>query len=280
MSKGISKIAVYACAVLISLFAVSPFLWMILTSLKPQTEIYSTPLTYLPQELHWEGYKGMLNSHADDSANFMKWFGNTAFVSLLTTVFSLIISAFGGYAMSRFGFRGRMSLGYIILLTQMLPGSLLIIPLYLIMKDYNLLNSHLGLVIAYTTFAVPFCTWMLKGYFDSVSQSIDEAASVDGANRFTTFIRILLPLTLPGLVVTGIFSFLTSWNEFMFAQTFISDYDKWTLSVGIASFQGQYVVNWDYLMAGSVITTLPIVIAFWLLQKHLVSGMTAGAVKS
>lgn len=279
MSKGINKIIVYACAVLISLFAVSPFLWMILTSLKPQAEIYSTPLTYLPQELHWEGYKGMLNPHADDSANFMKWFGNTAFVSLLTTVFSLIISAFGGYAMSRFGFRGRMSLGYIILLTQMLPGSLLIIPLYLIMKDYNLLNSHLGLVIAYTTFAVPFCTWMLKGYFDSVSQSIDEAASVDGANRFTTFIRILLPLTLPGLVVTGIFSFLTSWNEFMFAQTFISDYDKWTLSVGIASFQGQYVVNWDYLMAGSVITTLPIVIAFWLLQKHLVSGMTAGAVK-
>ncbi|MCM3260416.1 carbohydrate ABC transporter permease [Paenibacillus lautus] len=279
MSKGISKIIVYACAVLISLFAVSPFLWMILTSLKPQAEIYSTPLTYLPKELHWEGYKGMLNPHADDSANFMKWFGNTAFVSLLTTVFSLIISAFGGYAMSRFGFRGRMSLGYIILLTQMLPGSLLIIPLYLIMKDYNLLNSHLGLVIAYTTFAVPFCTWMLKGYFDSVSQSIDEAASVDGANRFTTFVRILLPLTLPGLVVTGIFSFLTSWNEFMFAQTFISDYDKWTLSVGIASFQGQYVVNWDYLMAGSVITTLPIVIAFWLLQKHLVSGMTAGAVK-
>ncbi|GIO98689.1 carbohydrate ABC transporter permease [Paenibacillus sp. FSL W8-0187] len=279
MSKGPNKILVYVCAVFISLFAVSPFLWMILTSLKPQAEIYSTPLTYLPHELNWNGYKGMLNPNADDSANFMKWFGNTALVSLLTTVFSLVISAFGGYAMSRFGFRGRMSLGYIILLTQMLPGSLLIIPLYLIMKDYNLLNSHLGLVIAYTTFAVPFCTWMLKGYFDSVSQSIDEAASVDGANRWTTFIRILLPLTLPGLVVTGVFSFLTSWNEFMFAQTFISDYDKWTLSVGIASFQGQYVVNWDYLMAGSVITTLPIVIAFWLLQKHLVSGMTAGAVK-
>lgn len=279
MSKGPNKILVYVCAVFISLFAVSPFLWMILTSLKPQSEIYSTPLTYLPHKLNWNGYKGMLNPNADDSANFMKWFGNTALVSLLTTVFSLVISAFGGYAMSRFGFRGRMSLGYIILLTQMLPGSLLIIPLYLIMKDYNLLNSHLGLVIAYTTFAVPFCTWMLKGYFDSVSQSIDEAASVDGANRWTTFIRILLPLTLPGLVVTGIFSFLTSWNEFMFAQTFISDYDKWTLSVGIASFQGQYVVNWDYLMAGSVITTLPIVIAFWLLQKHLVSGMTAGAVK-
>lgn len=270
---------VYVCAIAISLFAISPFLWMILTSLKPQSEIYSNPLTYLPQEINVNGYKGMLNPHADDNANFMKWFWNTTIVSLFTTLLSLVVSALGGYAMSRFGFRGRMSIGYIILLTQMLPGSLLIIPLYMIMKDYQLLNSHFGLVIAYATFAIPFCTWMLKGYFDSVSKSIDEAASVDGANRWTTFVRIILPLTLPGLVVTGVFSFLTSWNEFMFAQTFISDYSKWTLSVGIASFQGQYVVNWDYLMAGSVITTLPIVIIFWVLQKHLVSGMTAGAVK-
>ncbi|WP_368859067.1 carbohydrate ABC transporter permease [Cohnella sp. GbtcB17] len=270
---------VYIAAILISLFAIAPFVWMILTSIKPQAEIYSKPLQYLPQHLNAEGYKGMLNAKADPNVNFISWFKNTAIVSLLTTALSLIVSALGGYAMSRFQFRGRMSIGYIILLTQMLPGSLLIIPLYLIMKDYHLLNSYFGLVIAYSTIAVPFCTWMLKGYFDSVSTAIDEAASIDGAGRWTTFVRVILPLTLPGLVVTAVFSFLTSWNEFMFAQTFLSDYDKWTLSVGIASFQGQYVVNWDYLMAGSVMTTLPIVIAFWLLQKHLVSGMTAGAVK-
>lgn len=270
---------VYVGAVLISLFAIAPFIWMILTSLKPQAEIYSNPLIYLPQQINTDGYQSMLDPHADPNANFINWFKNTAFVSLLTTILSLVISALGGYAMSRFGFRGRMAIGYIILLTQMLPGSLLIVPLYLIMKDYGLLNTYFGLVIAYATVAIPFCTWMLKGYFDGISASIDEAASVDGAGRWTTFTRVILPLTLPGLVVTGVFSFLTSWNEFMFAQTFISDYDKWTLSVGIASFQGQYVVKWDYLMAGSVFTTLPIVIAFWLLQKHLVSGMTAGAVK-
>jgi ABC-type sugar transport system, permease component len=270
---------VYIAAVLLSLFAVAPFIWMILTSIKPQAEIYSKPLSYLPNELNLQGYKSMLDVRADANLNFIQWFKNTAFVSLLTTVLSLIVSALGGYAMSRFRFRGRMTVGYVILLTQMLPGSLLIIPLYLIMKDYHLLNSYFGLVIAYATVAVPFCTWMLKGYFDSVSTAIDEAASIDGAGRWTTFVKVILPLTLPGLVVTAVFSFLTSWNEFMFAQTFITDYDKWTLSVGIASFQGQYVVNWDYLMAGSVLTTLPIVIAFWLLQKHLVSGMTAGAVK-
>ena len=250
-----------------------------MTSLKPQAEIYSKPLAYLPSRIQWEGYKQMLNPKADPSVNFIVWFQNTAIVSVLTTALSLVVSALGGYAMSRFRFRGRMSIGYVILLTQMLPGSLLIIPLYLIMKEYQLLNSYLGLVIAYATVAVPFCTWMLKGYFDSISPAIDEAASIDGAGRWTIFARVVLPLTLPGLVVTAVFSFLTSWNEFMFAQTFLSDYDKWTLSVGIASFQGQYVVNWDYLMAGSVMTTIPIVLAFWLLQKHLVSGMTAGAVK-
>lgn len=277
--KKWKSLLIYGSALLITLFAVSPFIWMIFTSLKPQSEIYSNPVTYFPHELNLSGYKGMLNPNADSSSNFLQWFYNTTIVSLLTTVFSLVISALGGYSMSRFHFRGRMSIGYIILVSQMLPGSLLIIPLYTIMKDYHLLNSHFGLVIAYATFAIPFCTWMLKGYFDSISISIDEAASVDGANRWITFTRIILPLTLPGLVVTGIFSFLTSWNEFMFAQTFLSGYDKWTLSVGIASFQGQYIVSWDYLMAGSVITTLPIVIAFWLLQKYLVSGMTAGAVK-
>ncbi|MFC4598721.1 carbohydrate ABC transporter permease [Cohnella hongkongensis] len=277
--KRWNRLLVYAAAVLISLFAVSPFLWMILTSLKPQAEIYSKPLAYLPNQIHLSGYENMLNPNADASANFIVWFKNTAIVSVLTTLLSLIVSALGGYAMSRFRFRGRMSVGYMILLTQMLPGSLLIIPLYLIMKEYQLLNSHFGLVIAYATVAVPFCTWMLKGYFDGISTAIDEAASIDGAGRWTTFVRVILPLTLPGLVVTAVFSFLTSWNEFMFAQTFLSDYGKWTLSVGIASFQGQYVVNWDYLMAGSVMTTIPIVLVFWLLQKHLVNGMTAGAVK-
>ncbi|KIL40406.1 ABC transporter permease [Gordoniibacillus kamchatkensis] len=270
---------IYLGAVLISLFAISPFVWMVLTSMKPQSDIYSSPLSYFPTSLHTGGYTAMLNPHADDNVNFMKWFYNTVIVSLLTTVFSIVISALGGYSMSRFRYRGRMAIGYLILITQMLPGSLLIIPLYIIMKQYNLLNSHFGLVIAYSTVAIPFCTWMLKGYFDSVSSSIDEAAMVDGAGRWRTFASIIMPLTLPGLVVTAIFSFLTSWNEFLFAQTFLSDYGKWTLSVGIASFQGQYVVNWDYLMAGSVMTTLPIVIAFWALQKYLVSGMTAGAVK-
>ncbi|WP_010272747.1 carbohydrate ABC transporter permease [Paenibacillus senegalensis] len=272
-------IMLYVGVIAVTLFAVLPFIWMIMTSIKPPNEIYSNPPSFFPSTIQLDGYKAMLDPGADDNVNFIKWFYNTAIVSVLTTIFSVIISAMGGYALSRFRFRGRMGTGYLILVTQMLPGSLLIIPLYIIMRDLQLLNSHFGLVLAYTTFAVPFCTWMLKGYFDTIHPSIDEAAMVDGANRFTTFARIVLPLTLPGLVSTAIFALITSWNEFLFAYTFLNGYDKWTLSVGIASFQGQYVVNWDYLMAGSVFTTLPIVLVFWLLQKYMISGMTGGAVK-
>ena len=273
------KPVLYVCAVLLGAFAVFPFAWMVFTSLKTPDEIYSSPPTFFPRTIQWEGYAAMLNPNADDNVNFLRWFSNSAIVSLYTTVFSVLISALGGFAMSRFRFRGRMGIGYTILITQMLPGSLIIIPLYIIMKELRLLDSHLGLVIAYTTFAIPFCTWMLKGFFDTIPKDIDEAAMVDGAGRIGTFVRILLPLALPGLLVTSVFSFITSWNEFMFAYTFLNGYDKWTLSVGIASFQGQYVINWDYLMAGSVFTTLPVVIVFWLMQKYLVSGMTAGAVK-
>jgi len=151
--------------------------------------------------------------------------------------------------------------------------------LYIIMINLNLLNSLIGLVLAYTTFSVPFCTWMMKGYFDTIPVSLDEAAMVDGCNRIRTFLNVVLPLTKPGLAATGIFSFIAGWNEYLFASQFAQSYDKWTLPVGLASFSGQYTTNWGALMAGSVMVTIPVIVIFLVLQKYLVSGMTAGAVK-
>lgn len=180
---------------------------------------------------------------------------------------------------SRFRFRGRGFLSYFILTTQVLPGSLLIIPLYVIMGNLQLLDTKIGLVAAYCTFSIPFCTWMMKGFFDTIPISLEEAARVDGAGRFRIFATVILPLTVPGLVATGIFSFINGWNEYLFASTFMKSYENWTLPIGIASFSGQYATNWGTLMAGAVLITLPVVIMFLLLQKHLVSGMTAGAVK-
>ena len=276
--KRVKKIITVILVILVCMFALFPFVWMISTSFKPANEVYSKTPSFIPNEPTVEGYTEMLTTQSS-TFDFPQWLTNSVIVDLLTTVFSMIIATLGGYGLSRFRFRGRGFLSYFILTTQVLPGSLLIIPLYVIMGNLQLLDTRIGLVAAYCTFSVPFCTWMMKGFFDTIPISLEEAARVDGAGRFRIFSTVVLPLTVPGLVATGIFSFINGWNEYLFASTFMKSYENWTLPVGIASFQGQYTTNWGTLMAGAVLITIPVVILFLLLQKHLVSGMTAGAVK-
>ena len=277
MNEFSSKIVTILLTLIVCVFAVFPFIWMLSTSFKPSEEVYKEP-TLLPEKPTLQGYVETLTK-STRNFSFLQWGKNSLIISVCTTVFSLIVSTLGGYGMSRFRFRGRGSLGYVILMTQMLPGSLLILPLYIIMINLNLLNSLIGLVLAYTTFSVPFCTWMMKGYFDTIPASLDEAAMVDGCSRIRTFFNVVLPLTKPGLAATAIFSFIAGWNEYLFASQFAQSYDKWTLPVGLASFSGQYTTNWGALMAGAVMVTIPVIIIFLILQKSLVSGMTAGAVK-
>ena len=272
------KVITVILVVIVCMFALFPFVWMISTSFKTAGEVYSKTPSFIPKAATMQGYKEMLTTDST-TFNFMQWLGNSVIVSLLTTAFSMIIATLGGYGISRFRFRGRGFLSYFILTTQVLPGSLLIIPLYVIMGNLQLLDTKIGLVAAYCTFSIPFCTWMMKGFFDTIPISLEEAARVDGAGRFRIFATVILPLTVPGLVATGIFSFINGWNEYLFASTFMKSYENWTLPIGIASFSGQYATNWGTLMAGAVLITLPVVIMFLLLQKHLVSGMTAGAVK-
>ena len=276
--KRVKKIITVILVILVCMFALFPFVWMISTSFKPANEVYSKTPSFIPNEPTVEGYTEMLTTQSS-TFDFPQWLTNSVIVALLTTVFSMIIATLGGYGLSRFRFRGRGFLSYFILTTQVLPGSLLIIPLYVIMGNLQLLDTRIGLVAAYCTFSVPFCTWMMKGFFDTIPISLEEAARVDGAGRFRIFSTVVLPLTVPGLVATGIFSFINGWNEYLFASTFMKSYENWTLPVGIASFQGQYTTNWGTLMAGAVLITIPVVILFLLLQKHLVSGMTAGDVK-
>lgn len=276
--KRVKKIITVILVILVCMFALFPFVWMISTSFKPANEVYSKTPSFIPNEPTVEGYTEMLTTQSS-TFDFPQWLTNSVIVALLTTAFSMIIATLGGYGLSRFRFRGRGFLSYFILTTQVLPGSLLIIPLYVIMGNLQLLDTRIGLVAAYCTFSVPFCTWMMKGFFDTIPISLEEAARVDGVGRFRIFSTVVLPLTVPGLVATGIFSFINGWNEYLFASTFMKSYENWTLPVGIASFQGQYTTNWGTLMAGAVLITIPVVILFLLLQKHLVSGMTAGAVK-
>ena len=272
--KGGGRIVTVFLVVIVCAFALFPFLWMISTSLKPAEEVYTNTPAFIPENPTVKGYAEMLTTESS-TFDFKQWAANSVIIALLTTVFSMIIATLGGYGISRFRFRGRGALSYIVLTTQVLPGSLLMIPLYIIMGNLKLLDTRMGLVIAYATFSVPFCTWMMKGFFDSIPFSLEEAAKVDGAGLSA----VVMPLTVPGLVATGLFAFINGWNEYLFASTFMKSYENWTLPMGIASFQGQYTTNWGTLMAGSVLVTIPVVILFLALQKHLVGGMTAGAVK-
>lgn len=276
--KSGRKIITVLLVVLVCAFALFPFLWMISTSFKPAEEVYTNTPAFIPDHPTAQGYVEMLTTESS-TFDFKKWAVNSVVIALMTTVFSMVTATLGGYGISRFRFRGRGALSYIVLTTQVLPGSLLMIPLYIIMGNLQLLDTRLGLVIAYATFSVPFCTWMMKGFFDSIPLSLEEAAKVDGAGRFRCFATVVMPLTVPGLVATGLFAFINGWNEYLFASTFMKSYENWTLPMGIASFQGQYTTNWGTLMAGSVLVTIPVVILFLTLQKHLVGGMTAGAVK-
>jgi multiple sugar transport system permease protein len=275
----IKKAVLYFLVALLMAFTLLPFVWMISTSIKPASEVYSYPPRLVPSQPTMKGYAAVLAPTESGELDFFLWVKNSFLVSALTTLFAMFVAVLGGYALSRFSFFGKMSLGYVILISQVLPGSVIIIPLYILMGKLNLLNTLLGLALAYVAFTVPFCTWMIKGFFDSIPKSIDESALVEGCTTFQAFRKVVLPLTIPGIVATSVFSFVSGWNEYLFASVFMKSYGKWTLSVGLASFQGQYSTNWANIMAGSVLIALPIVLLFLFLQKFLVSGMTAGAVK-
>lgn len=277
-TKKTGKAATIILTIIVCMFALFPFIWMISTSLKTNAEIYSVNPSFIPKDPTMSGYVNMFTTETS-TFNFKQWAANSVFVAFFTTAFSMIIAVLGGYGISRYRFKGRGALTYIVLTTQVLPGSLLMIPLYIIMSNFGLLDTKTGLMLAYVTFTVPFCTWMMKGFFDSIPVSLEEAAKVDGAGTLRCFFTVVLPLTVPGLVSTGLFAFINGWNEYLFASSFMQSYSNWTLPVGIASFKGQYATDWGTLMAGSVLITIPVVILFLCLQKHLVGGMTAGAVK-
>jgi arabinogalactan oligomer/maltooligosaccharide transport system permease protein len=204
---------------------------------------------------------------------------NSVIVAAFTMLLGVFMAATTGYALSRFNFPGRRQLMMVFLITQMFPVAILIVPIYTIMARLGLLNTLASLVIAYLTVAVPFCAWMLKGYFDSIPTSLDEAAGMDGCGPFGTFWRVILPLARPGLAVTAFFTFLTAWGEVAYASAFIQTDNRFTLAYGLQQFVPQFNPQWEYLTAAAVLVTLPAGVVFFFAQRHLVSGLTAGGTK-
>ena len=210
---------------------------------------------------------------------FVWQFINSSFIATATTVLGVGLATTAAYAFSRFRFPGREGGMRLLLVTQMFPGVVMTIPLYIILQNLHLLDSMTGMALVYSTTAVPFCVWMLKGYFDTIPEELEEAAIMDGMDRFSIFTKIVLPLAKPGIVVTALFSFMTAWNEFILAATFLSKPTTFTLPVALQRYVGDYSTEWGMFAAGAIIVSIPVMALFFMLQQHLVSGLTAGSVK-
>ena len=277
--KKVSTVTLYILMAIVCVATVFPFLWMVSSSFKTNGEIFSYPPSLIPRNPTIGGYSGLFNTAMFGQTKFIDFAKNSLFVSLLTAVITVVMSTLGAYGMSRFKFKGATILKYLILLSQMLPGALLLIPLYMIMVKLQLINTHWSLILAYISFTLPYCTYLLKGYVDAIPVSLDEAALIDGCNQVTALFRVIFPIAAPGVVVTFVQAFIMGWNEYMFALAFLNQNSQWTIPVALGSFRGQYIVDWGYLFAGSVLLTLPVLALFLFFQKWLITGLTAGSVK-
>ncbi|MEY7970598.1 sugar ABC transporter permease [Saccharomonospora xinjiangensis] len=269
----LSSTALHTTLVLASVVAVFPVAWVTLTSLKTDRASWTRP-----DEI---GTLGLDNySQVLSETQFTTWFVNSLIVATATTVVAVLIAATAGYAASRMRFPGKRPLMWSFLITQMFPAAVLIVPLYNVLSELGLLDSYGGLVLASSTVAVPYCAWMLKGYFDTIPVSIDEAGRVDGLSPFGTFWRLIVPLAKPGIAVTVFYSFITAWGEVAFAGVFMQSEGHYTLPVGMATFVSDFKAEWGLLTASSVLVMVPSAVVFFLVQRHLVAGLTAGGVKS
>ncbi|PHV69890.1 sugar ABC transporter permease [Sporanaerobium hydrogeniformans] len=263
----------YLPLIAILLFLLFPFYWTFITSIKPEAELYGSVVTYWPKNTTFEAYRKLFFEF-----NFLKAMGNSLVVTVSTTVLSLVVSVLAAYAFSRYRFKGRKFFMVMFLTNNMFPTVLLLIPLYAIMRKLNILYTPGALVLAYTTFTIPFSVWLMNGYMNDLPSSLEEAALVDGANRATAFIKIILPMLTPCIVATGVYIFMNAWNEYTFAVMFTNEANR-TIPVALKSLIGQLGVQWDLLTAGGIITIIPVCILFFFAQKRLVEGLTAGAVK-
>lgn len=274
-NRVISKIVTYISLVFFSAICIFPFLWMLLSALKPKTEIRTAAPSFLIHAPTLENFKRVLVD-----VGFLQYIKNSFFVSIVACILSMIIAVMAGYALSRYY---KMKLvktsNLAMMLSQMIPGVLLLVPLYLIMQKMQILESYTSLVLAYTTFVIPLCTFMMSSFFDTVPLALEEAAEIDGCNKAQTIFKIILPLSLPSLVSTGLYAFINAWNEFMFGYIFISTDKFRTLTPAIMLFKGVNTVDWGGLMAGSVVAVIPVTFIFLFLQRYFLAGLMSGSVK-
>jgi len=251
-----------------------PFYWMIATSLKKDKEIYGYEATLIPREPTLEAYRRLFRQ-----TPFVKYVRNSTIIAVTTTTASMVFGCLGAYALARLRFPGRALIARGLVFTYLVPPSLLFIPLFAVMATLRLTDTHEGLILAYLGFTVPFCTWLLMGYFRSVPLELEEAALVDGCSRMAALVRVILPMSLPALAVVTFFSFTQAWNEFLYATVFVNSVEVRTVTTGLSLFIIEDVFFWGPMMGAAVLSAIPPVAIYLVFQRWVVKGLTLGAVK-
>ncbi|WP_326637151.1 carbohydrate ABC transporter permease [Streptosporangium sp. NBC_01755] len=276
--RRLGKVGLNTAAMVVFLFAVFPVYWMVTTAFKSSEQIFTTDFIPFPTDPTLEHVRRVFTEGVAGHS-IWRYLLNSSIVALGTVLVGAVFSLLAATAVARFRFRGRTSFLILLLIVQMVPGEALLIPLFMMVRRAGLYDQLLGLVVVNVAMTLPFAIWMLRTFVAAVPKELEEAAWIDGASRFATFWRVLFPLVAPGLVATSIFSFITAWNEFVFALTLIGDQGSYTMPVALRYFVSQRSVDWGAIMAASTLMTIPVIVFFLLVQRRMVSGLVAGAVK-
>lgn len=275
MSKPFGRILLNIFAWAIILMVAFPLFWMVVTSFKPQSELFKRPPSILPETWTLEHYAKLLTE-----TKFLTYFGNSVLLSTATTALVIAVATIGSYSLVRFRYRGRETIAFLVLFTYLLPSVVLIIPLYLMLVSLGVSNTIFSLVIAYTTFALPYALWLMRSFMAGVPEDIESAALVDGATRLGAFYDVILPQLLPGIISTALFTFILSWNEYLYALVLVNSDNARPLTTGVMNMLiSAFNIEWSLLMAASVMMSVPLIIIFAFLQSYLTRGFGAGAVK-
>lgn len=274
--RGGKNVALSVLSVVILCVLLFPVFWIVVTSLKTEQEIFRIPPTIIPEQLNLNSYAAQVEN---GDFNMFHSFFNSFIISMGAMVIAVVLAVPASYGIAKYKFKGRgmMLLGFLV--TQMLPVAVLLTPMFMMFKGMHVYNTPIAAIIADATIGIPFSILILKNYFASIPKELEEAAYIDGCNRFTAFVRVLIPVAKPGVMVCAIFSFLYAWGDLAYGMTFIIDQQKRPITAGIFNFMGQYGTKWSYLTAFAVVTIIPVTLIFIFMQKYIISGMTSGAVK-
>ena len=264
----------YMVLIVVTAVAVYPIINVFTISIRPNDELLSTSLAVFPKGATFHTYVKLFTQ-----TQFMRWVWNSFLISAVVTISGVALASTAGYALSRFKFIGKEASMLGLLVTQMFPATMLLLPMYIMLIKLHLINSYLGIIIIYSATALPFCVWQMKGYYDTIPYSLEESARIDGCNQWQAFYKIIFPLAAPALVITALFSFMTAWSEYIVAAQVLQDTNLYTLPLGLKSFQSNLTTEWGLYAAAALVVSIPVVILFVVLSKWLVSGLTLGSVK-